>query len=706
MILTESHELVEKARELNEKADYAGAERYANIVLTETSSADVSYCSAVVILAESLRRQGKYGQAIDHAETALALAQEYGYHSIERTTWSILGNVYRDLGSYDKALGYFGKALTAYEEAGEKFNSAVAMGNIGNIYLKLGSYDMTLEFYGKALAIHEEAGDQLGIARITGNMGVIYRRIGSFDKALEYQGKALAIYKMLDRKLEIANITANMGYVYGEIGSFDIALEYIFTALAGYNEISHKSGIASATGALGSVYLELGSHDKALEYYNKALSAHEELGEKSAIARVMGNIGSMYNSLGMYDKALEYFSKSLNAHQELGEESGVAIDTDNIGCVYLQLGHYNSALEYFGISLATHQKLGQKAGIAAVTGNIGSMYAMREFSGYDTRKAEEYLQYALALNQEYNAKKKLYENHLALVQLLAQENRWQEAYGHYAEYHKFEKEVQSDEATKKAQMLEHRRKIEEAERDRQFKIAQHKVTVELLHKTLPPSIATRLINGEKNIADKFDAVSVLFADIVGFTPLAAHKEPKEMVKLLNTLFTRFDRLTEYWGVERIKTIGDAYMAAAGAPEPCNDHAGRIAGFAVAILEESQRFSNETGENIQLRIGMSSGEVVGAVVGETKFSYDLWSDTVNTASRMESHGEGGKIHCSEAFAKALAQISPSQTLLRKDGYYSFSFSDREEWEGVLSERGDIEIKGKGRMRTYFLEKRQY
>lgn len=704
MILTELHELVEKARELNEKADYAGAERYANIVVTETSPTDISYCSAVVILAESLRRQGKYGQAIDHAETALALAQKYEYHSSERATWSILGNIYRDLGSYDKALEYFGKALTAHQEAEEKFSSAIIMGNIGNVYLKLGSYDMTLEFYGKALAMYEEAGDQLGIARITGNMGIVYRRIGSFDKALEYQGKALALHKMLDRKLELANATANMGYIYGEIGSFDKALEYIFAALSDYNDISHKSGIASATSALGNVYLELGSYDKALEYYNKALSAHEELGEKSAIARVMGNIGNVHNSLGAYDKALEYFSKSLNAHKELGEESGVAIYTDNIGSVYLHLGHYDMALEYFGKSLATHKALGQKSGIASATGNIGSVYAMPEFSGYDTRKAEEYLQHALALNQEYNAKKKLYENHLALAQLLVQENRWQEAYSHYTQYHKLEKEVQSDEATKKAQMLEHRRKVEEAERDRQLKIAQHKVTVELLHKTLPPSIATRLINGEKNIADKFDAVSVLFADIVGFTPLAAQKEPKKMVELLNTLFTHFDRLTEYWGVERIKTIGDAYMAAAGAPEPCNDHAGRIAGFAVAILEESQRFSKEIGENIQLRIGISSGEVVGAVVGETKFSYDLWSDAVNTASRMESHGEGGKIHCSEAFAKALAYISPAQTLFRKDGCYSFFLSDKEDWKGVLFERGEIEIKGKGMMQTFFLERR--
>ncbi|MES2766554.1 MAG: adenylate/guanylate cyclase domain-containing protein [Bacteroidota bacterium] len=199
----------------------------------------------------------------------------------------------------------------------------------------------------------------------------------------------------------------------------------------------------------------------------------------------------------------------------------------------------------------------------------------------------------------------------------------------------------------------------------------------LLLNVLPASIAKRLKSGERDIADHYECVSILFADIVNFTPLSAEFEPRKMVSLLNNLYTRFDRLTEHFGVERIKTIGDAYMVVGGAPEPCEDHAERIANFALAMQNEMKKFSLEFGRELLLRIGISSGEAVGAVVGEKKFAYDLWSDAVNTASRMESHGEPGKIHTTKEFKDALGE--------------KFSFLERTE----------ITVKGKGIMTTYFL-----
>jgi class 3 adenylate cyclase len=199
----------------------------------------------------------------------------------------------------------------------------------------------------------------------------------------------------------------------------------------------------------------------------------------------------------------------------------------------------------------------------------------------------------------------------------------------------------------------------------------------LLLNILPPDIAARLKEGEDKIADYFEEATVVFTDIVGFTNLASLVSATTIVKLLNTLFSRFDALLERYAVEKIKTIGDSYMLAAGIPTPREDHAQQAAEFAFAMHNELRRYVAETGYPISMRIGMHTGPVVAGIIGTRKFVYDLWGDTVNIASRMESHGFAGKIHCSETvYAKLLHR-------------YRFEH------------RGAIDVKGKGKMDTYFL-----
>ncbi len=199
----------------------------------------------------------------------------------------------------------------------------------------------------------------------------------------------------------------------------------------------------------------------------------------------------------------------------------------------------------------------------------------------------------------------------------------------------------------------------------------------LLLNILPAPIAERLKTSEESIAEHSDGVTVLFADIVGFTPLSARKTPQELVALLNRIFSEFDALADAHGLEKIKTIGDAYMAVAGLPQPWPDHAARAARMALAMLDVTARVAAETGEKLALRIGLHSGPVVAGVIGRRKFTYDLWGDTVNTASRMESHGLPGAIHCTEATAMLL------------QGAFQ------------LQARGAMEIKGKGEMHTFLL-----
>jgi class 3 adenylate cyclase len=199
----------------------------------------------------------------------------------------------------------------------------------------------------------------------------------------------------------------------------------------------------------------------------------------------------------------------------------------------------------------------------------------------------------------------------------------------------------------------------------------------LLLNILPASIAARLKASDAAIADHSDEVTVLFADIVGFTPLSARKTPHALVQLLDRVFTEFDALAEMHGLEKIKTIGDAYMAVAGLPERRADHAQAAARMAQGMLEAVARIAAETGEALSVRVGLHSGPVVAGVIGRKKFIYDLWGDTVNTASRMESHGVPGAVHCS---AETAALLQP--------GFR-------------LDARGALQVEGKGEMHTFLL-----
>jgi adenylate cyclase len=202
----------------------------------------------------------------------------------------------------------------------------------------------------------------------------------------------------------------------------------------------------------------------------------------------------------------------------------------------------------------------------------------------------------------------------------------------------------------------------------------------LLLNVLPESIAVRLKEEPSNIADSHAEVTVLFADIVDFTPLSAEMSAEEVVTLLNQVFSAFDDIVADMGLEKIKTIGDAYMVAGGLPEPRVDHAEAVADFALAIRDRLN-LSEFGGHHLQMRIGINSGPVVSGVIGSRKFAYDLWGDVVNTASRMETEGIAGEI-----------QISESTHELIKDQF-------------KCEPRGNTLIKGKGEMPTFVLTSRK-
>ena len=225
-----------------------------------------------------------------------------------------------------------------------------------------------------------------------------------------------------------------------------------------------------------------------------------------------------------------------------------------------------------------------------------------------------------------------------------------------------------------------REHILELQREKEMLHIEQMKSEKLMLNILPKPIADRLKRGEKNIAGSYPEVTVLFSDLVGFTKMSATKTAPELVKLLNDIFSRFDKRAELLGLEKIKTIGDAYMAVGGLPIPRSDHAEIVADMALGMYQDLAEFNQANQQEIQMRIGIHSGPVVAGVIGFTKFSYDLWGNTVNTASRMESTSENGRIQVSAI----------THELLKK--------------HFVLEERELIECKGLGPMLTSYVNSR--
>jgi class 3 adenylate cyclase/CheY-like chemotaxis protein len=224
-------------------------------------------------------------------------------------------------------------------------------------------------------------------------------------------------------------------------------------------------------------------------------------------------------------------------------------------------------------------------------------------------------------------------------------------------------------------------RLEQIKKEHELVVAEQEKTEKLLLNILPRPIATRLKGGEKLIADSHQAVTVLFMDLVGFTKLSRTTTAEKLVKMLNAIFSTFDLLVERSGLEKIKTIGDSYMLVSGAPKAREDHAQAAADLALAMIDALAKINRVNQTDLQARIGLNSGPVVAGVIGIRKFTYDLWGDTVNFASRMESSGIAGRVHCSTATAELLG-------------------ADFE-----LEDRGPIEVKGIGQTHTFFINSRK-
>jgi adenylate cyclase len=407
--------------------------------------------------------------------------------------------------------------------------------------------------------------------------------------------------------------------------------------------------LAKVYGNLGIAFEHLSDYPKALENYEKALQKFEEIGNIKDIATNLGNIGNVYCNLSDFTKALEYYEKALQINEQIARKSSIAINFGNISNVYSELADYARATEYLNIAFALSNEIGDR-------------------------------KFTLHLLKEYS---ELYEK-MGDIDI---------AFTYYKQYIELKDEIQSEETTKKALQFDQQRKIEEDRKARELKLARLQEQEKILHNILPVKIADRILQQDTFIADHFESVSVMFMDIVGFTSLSSIAPPKHLVFLLDAIFQKAGDVLEQFGLEKIKTIGDGYLAVANITSPLEEHQKATAQAALQLLETIRDFtvnipkdlgSTEWINNmndIEIRIGIHTGEVVAGIIGKNKYTFDLWGDAVNVASRMESHSEPWKIHVSDQFAKSIESNA----------------------EFKIIPRGEISIKGKGTMNTYWLEK---
>ena len=539
----------------------------------------------------------------------------------------------------DEALPYAESALTEAKLSNSKAIKAKAYGMLGTIQKENPLWG--LECMNNALIIYEELGDKGGIGRTLSNIGTIYcNSLSEFAKGIEFFSRALLVLE----------------------------------------GVGDRESIAITMEKIARVYFTMGTYEKTLEYYKEVHRLLEEIGApKVRILNVIFEIGFAYYYLGDHTNAMEIYGKVLAGYTEIGNIPGIAETTGNIGQVYKDTGEYELALEYYGRALANHEETGNELNIGYITGCIGDLYGDRNFNGYDADKAEEYLLKSIAILDQYTWKVWILERYKAIASFYEQEECWKEHSYYYKKYRDIKDEIQSEDIRKQTQKHEMDRTLA-SER------ARASATYDILANILPPNITERLLKGEKKIADSYESVSVLFADIVGFTQLSSQLPAGELIDILDIVFTRFDTICKKYGLEKIKTIGDAYMAVCGAPVAVENHAERTALAALEMLEDfsmEQRFSVPI--NLGFRIGLHSGSVVAGIIGENKYSYDLWGDAVNTASRMESHGEEDMIHVSEEFRNVLISTTLNKLPIQ------------------FTPRGELDIKSKGMMKTYFLEK---
>ncbi|MBU2554095.1 MAG: tetratricopeptide repeat protein [Bacteroidetes bacterium] len=629
--------------------------------------------------------------ALENLEKSLATFRKNEYKKGIARSLNYIGNIYKREGNYPEALEYQVRSIKISEEILDKEQIANGMNSIGNIYQAQGNYPNALEYFERSLEIYEEIGYPFGIAMSNNNIGIIFYNQGNIPRTLKHLKKSLRIFEEMGENYGIANLLLNIGDIYKEQGDYFQARENLKKALKIFEEVGDKQGISFSLNNMGNIYEMEGDYPVALEYYEKALKIREEIGDKQGITGSLNDIGNVLGKEGKHLQALKYHEKALKISEEINEKIGIVTSLNSIGHDYYNQGNYLQSLEYCkkGYTIAKGSGLLSPQKIACQC-----LYDTYKNMG-NVNKALEYLEKLHVIKDSLKA-----EETIKTLQQMGFEKQVLQDSIATAERERLVAEAHQEEVRKKDKVrniaigsglfflllalgffygwryVKRSRALVRIEKDRSDK---------LLLNILPEAIAEELKQKGRAEPRNFDMASILFTDFKGFTAASAKLSANELVSEINICFEAFDLITGKYQIEKIKTIGDAYMAAGGLPVTTNDSAKKT---VLAALEMQDFIIKRKAENdgmdkltFEMRVGIHTGPVVAGIAGVKKFQYDIWGDTVNTASRMESSGEVGKVNISHT----------TYAIIKDDPEFTFET------------RGKIIAKGKGEMEMYFVEK---
>lgn len=547
------------------------------------------------------------------------------------------------------AIHHLTLSLNMMEEIGDKDGIANALNAMGNIYTHQGTPSKAIDYYTRCLRMREELGDDRGIASTLHNVGVIYFDQGDYPKALEYFERSRKIAEETHDSLALSHFMVSIGNAHGEQKDYAQALEYYFKSLSIAEKYNDSYTLASLLYNIGSTYFKQGHLGDALDYLNRGLALAEKIEDQRTVALSQNEIGSTYHQRGDYASAIAWCSRGLKTARDLE-----ALIEQKSACkclydAYKATGNESRALEYHEQMLSITDSLEAEE----IAKKLDRMEFAKEVLADSLEREAEMLQVQLAHEKEVRKKNRT-RNVLVvsgLFLLVA-------AGGFYS----------------RMRIIRSSRKRLAIEKDR---------SENLLLNILPAEIAEELKTKGEAVARDFDKVSILFTDFKEFTQTSEKMSATELVAEINTCFKAFDDICGTHGIEKIKTIGDAYMAAGGLPVADNQaaHNTVLTGLEMAEFIVKRKAAREAEGKIgfEMRVGIHSGPVVAGIVGVKKFQYDVWGDTVNTASRMENHGEVSRVNISQE----------TYDLIRNDAAFTFE------------SRGKLQVKGKGEVEMYFV-----
>ena len=532
----------------------------------------------------------------------------------------LLGGFYRVRADYEKALTHYFKSVSLADRMGDQKVAAMANIEIGNVYSLNGNAENADTYYSRGIEILR---DQVNTNEIE----------NSNSESTEEEKK-----EILSAKRALGGGLFNAGDEYLRIGNLKKALELTKEAEVIFHEIDYSFGQAYSLGNLGRINAELGNDTEAEENLNGAIILLQKMEGHNAIADFLISLSDVYMKRGNYEKAIQYATRSLAIAKKYGYKNYIADANLKLSEIYEKDQDTAKSFQYFKDYITYRD-------------SSNNVEAIREMANLrtDFEVSQKQAEVDLLSQQKRNQKIIVIAVIVALFLIILL------AFGLY----------------RRNNFIRRTTLIIEKEKNR----SEH-----LLLNILPEETAIELKETGKVQAKKFEAVSVLFTDFEGFTHFSESLSPEELVETVDFYFSKFDKIIEKYGLEKIKTVGDSYMCAAGVPYAMKDHAQTIILAAMEILD----FVKHTKERdckidtcFEIRIGINSGPVIAGVVGSKKFAYDIWGDTVNIASRMESCSEIGKINISE---------------------YTYSLVND---LFLCEDRGEIEVKNRGMMNMYFV-----